>query len=577
MAFDKVKTSKYLLLGGINSKASTYVDGPMEFRDIVNMNFASPAALSKRPGSTLYLGATLGAPINSGVEFTRLNGASYEVVTSNTNAYTVTSSYNAFKSGLLNNALFSFQTFVDRLFACNGNDYFYFDGSNTFNPLLPNGATNWGVTGIVGGGLSGIFVASFAYLTERNYVGPSSPGITISLNGSTFGSIGYYGLTSPSGFGITSIVLYRTNPGAVDLTGTTYTPANTVTVTDTGFPLTSNLISEAFYFTAIPRYLELYNNQLFQAGFSTMPSTVVWSQIGEPQAINPDFSAEFRTNDGDRITGMKSYNGSLIVSKERSFHRITGDNPNNFNLQEISDQYGCLSHRSMVTYENKLWFLDTKGIVEYTGANVDVVSVKIEPIMQRMNIPAARDNAVGIHYRDANEVWFAIPIDGSTTNNCIIVYDYVTNAWTRYLGINPAAMWPAIGGLTKRTPFIGGYSGTVSAIGMSMMSDSGNGITCSFLTNHNVSAEHTVEMQWRRFYIDVDPVFGFTQPITINFRTNYSTGSSLTRTMFQNPFQSRVDFGLSSRAIQAEVIHASATLGFKVNGYTWESRFQRNV
>jgi hypothetical protein len=116
-----------------------------------------------------------------------------------------------------------------------------------------------------------------------------------------------------------------------------------------------------------PKYMEIYNNQLFMAGFSGFLSTAYWSEIGEPEGVDPTFNAEFRTNDGDQIRGLKTYEGSLIVAKERSFHRIVGDNPSNFLLQEISDQYGCVSNRTMITFENNLLFLDPKGVVQYTG------------------------------------------------------------------------------------------------------------------------------------------------------------------------------------------------------------------
>lgn len=561
----------------MNSKASPYANGPTELRDIVNMNGATPASLTKRQGSTLYVGATVSGRISGGYEFIRLSGASYFIATANTNAYTVTSSFNAFKTGLLNGALFSFSTFVDRLFACNGQDFFKYDGANTTNYGLPNGATNWGVTAIVGGGLSGTFVASFGYLNDRGYFGPAANGITIALNGSTFGTIGYYGLTAPSGFGITALSFYRTNAGAVDLTGTTYAPASTVTANDTGWPLTTRLAPNTFYFTLVPKYLELFNNQLFMSGFSTIPSTVVWSQIGEPEGIEPQFSAEFRTNDGDRITGMKFYSSSLVVSKENSFHRIDGDNPSNFTLNEVSDQYGCLSHRAMVVFNDRLWFLDTKGIVEYNGANVNIVSNKVEDIFTRMNRTAARENAAAIHVKDANEVWFAIPIDGSTVNNAVVVYDYLSEEWFRYEGFNASSLFIAKGAQSKRVPFYGGYSGNLFNFGISLMGDNGSAITCMVKTAYSIAGDHTEERQWRRFYIDVDPVLGTTQAIQINMRTNYGSTIQLSRTMYQNPFQSRVDFGIPSRSIQAEIVHASATLPFKLNGYTFESRFQRSV
>lgn len=581
MAYEKLKSETYELLGGINSKASPYVNGPQEFRDLTNLNFMVPGALSQRPGSSLYVGATVAGRITGGVEFERLNGASYIVVSANTNVYSVTNTFTPIKAGVLNNALFDFVTFVDRLFACNGQDFFKTDGVNVASFSLPQGISGFGVTAVVGGsmtaGVTGVFLAGYGYLNDRGYYGPSSQGLTITLNGITFNSIGYYGLTSPSGYGISSIALYRSSAGGVDLTGTTHAPVGTTTVSDTGFPLTTRIDTAGIHLTLAPRYMEIYNNQLFMAGFSSLPSTVIWSDVGEPELIDPSFTAEFRTNDGDRVTGLKNYNASIVIAKERSFHRVVGDNPDNFLLQELSDQYGCLSNRAMVVFEDRLWFLDSKGIVEYNGSGVRVVSNKVEPIFRSMNVEAARDNALAIHVREFNEVWFSIPTNGSSVNNTIVVYDYLTDAWTKYEGLTLSHLFIAKGGLASRTPFFGGYTGTVSFFGASLVSDNGQAITCMMDTRFLAATGQTVEREYRRFYVNLEPVLGITLPMSVNFRTNYGTSIALSRTMYQNPFQARLDFGLSAKSIQAELTYASASFPIRIYGFAFESRFMRNV
>lgn len=580
MALDKLKAETFTLFGGINTKASPYDNAPTEFRDISNMNFVTTGALTKRPGTALYGGATVQGVIGGLIEFERLNGNSYLVAAANTNIYSVTqSSFTAFRSGLLNNGIFDFTVYVDRLFACNGNDYFKFDGSKSSFYSLPPGITGWGVTSAIGGGLSGTYNVSYGYINDRGYIGPIGNKLQISLNGITFGTIVYLGLTALSGYGITAIQLYRSNPGFLDTFGTTTTSAGSTTASDTGFALTTNLNNFNLWFTLAPKYLEIYNNQLFMAGFSSLQSTVYWSQIAEPEGVDPTFFAEIRSNDGDRITGLKFYYGQLIITKERSTHRVIGDNPSNFAIQQISDQYGCISRRTMVTYESLLWFLDRKGIVEYNGANLYVVSNKIEPIFQNMNLAAARNNAVGLHNRQGNEVWFAIPTNGATMNNTIIVYDYISQAWTHYDGLNVSALTLAQGALTgQKVPFYGSYSGSIAYFGSTLTSDNGAGFTCSFATKFITAMGQTTEQQFRRFFINLEPITtGITQAITVQMQTNYGTSTQLTQTMYQNPFQSRIDFGLSAKSIQATVSHFSATNSFKCYAYTFESRYQRST
>jgi hypothetical protein len=583
MADGKIKTESYQLMGGINSKASPYVNGPMEFRDISNMNFASPGALSKRPGTTLYSGATVNGAILSGYEFERLNGSSYIIATANTSAYTVTNSgYNAFKTGLLNNGVFSFVTFVDRLFACNGKDFFKYDGSSVENYSLPAGITGWGATAFIGGsivtGLTGTFVTSWGFVNDRGFFGPVAPGVTVTLDGVTFNAISYYGLTTAPNYGITAISLFRTTSSGVQLTFTTFAPTSGATAIDIGFTLTNFIAPFSYQFTTlIPQYLSIFNNQMFMAGFSTLPSRVVWSEIGEPEAIDPGFDVELRTNDGDVITGLCPYNSTLIVTKRRSFHQIFGDNPENFVFQQISDQYGCISNRAIVSHQNIIWFLDEKGIVEYNGSNFSIKSNQIEPIFRAMNVDAAINKAVAVHAKFFNEVWFAIPINGSTTNNIVVVYDYLVGAWTHYDGLNIAALWIARGGLPGKTPMFGNYTGAIFNFGSSLMGDNGNGITCMFDSYFLMEAGKTIESMYRRFYLDVNPIVGVTLPIRMDFRSNFGTTIQATRTMYQNPYQSRVDFGISARSIQARMSASSASFPLVINGFTFEGRIQREV
>lgn len=589
MAEPKMKSEQVELIGGINSKASPYVNGPMECRDLTNLNFMVPGALSKRWGSALYLGATVSGRITGGIEFERLSGASYLLVSANTNLYSVSNIWSPIRTGLLNGALTDFAPLVNRMFIANGSEFFKTDGQSLASFYsLPPGVSHSGLFATLGsftGGLSGTFQVSYGYINDRGYVGPALiPGFSIFLNGISFGSIVLSGLTGPAGYGISAIVPYITSPDGVDFAGSTIIPfGSTNTFT---FEINHTTLSrvtdgdpapEFLWFTLAPKYLEIYNNQLFSAGFSGLPSTAFWSEVGEPEGVLPESNAEFRTNDGDVLTGMRTYNGSLIVTKQRSFHRLTGDDPTNFLLQEISDQYGCLSNRAMVVWENILWFLDPKGICQYDGANVSIVSNKVEPIFQAMNAQAARENAIGFHFREANEVWFCIPINGSDHNNCIVVFDYLTKAWTKYLGIDASSLFIAKSGLDKRVPFYGGYTGTLSYFGSTIRNDNGNGITCVMDPYFLTARGKTTENMYRRFYLDVNPVLGFTQPMTVNFRTNYGSTVQLTRTMYQSPFQSRIDFGLAARSIQGEVIHSSASLPLQINGFTFESRLQREV
>lgn len=631
--YPKEKAEDYNLMGGINTKVSLYTNGPTEFRDLSNLNFMNTGALTKRPGTTLFGGQTLISPnpaILTGYEFSKLSGNSFLMVVGNTNIFQTNSmsflpiqyfnghtpisySFGTTSSvpiGFYPGSLPNFITFVDRLFGCDGTRFFRINpngaSGNSLNAYLyslPPTNSYVTATGYSSAGTnlsSGTYLIACSFINDRGLIGPINfPTVGISISPTftyqwTMGaSVGQYLMDS---YGITAIQFYRSQQAGSVLSALTAMPVTygmTFSWADDGasispiaatppnsFMLVNDSVVPQFPFYGranIPRYLEIFNNQLFMAGFSTAPSTFWWSEIGDPESVDPNFSDEVRTNDGDVISGMRACLGSLLITKRRSLHILSGDNPDNFLLQEISDQYGCVSHRAVVVWNNVVWFLDSKGVMEYNGANLRCVSTAIEPIFNAMNLNAAYDNACGIHVKKYNEIWFAIPANGSTINNQIIVYDYVANAWTHYDGVQAQCLFNARSGFSNQMPFAGNYTGGLVYFDSTLTSDNNNGITCSFDSIFFAARGQTTENMYRRFYLNVDPVMGFTQPINMTFKTNFGSSVQLSRTMYQAPYQSRIDFGLSARSIQASMYHYSASLSLKINGFTVESRFQRGV
>ena len=575
---EKRKFEEYAQLGGINSKASQYMTGPHEFLNLSNLNFRRPGALTKRDGSTFYIGATVQGRVHSGFEFERLNGASYIVVAANTNLYSILpSGFNTIKASVKANALFDSQTFVDRLFMANGDEFLLWNGTDTPYPYATPQAP--GPSGLATGAGSltvGTYKASYGYLTERGYFAQGASPVSIVVPGGATSSYTLTGLTLPAGFGISALVFYRTDVNGSILSRFA-TSGFTTSFTDTGAaPLTSDILPPYVSFSLAPRVLSLFNNALFMSGFSGALSTLFFSDVGEPQGVRPEYFFEVRTNDGDRVVGHIPYLGSLTVFKERSFHRVTGNNPSNYGLAEISDQYGCVSSRAAVVWNDLLWFLDRKGICQFNGAGVDIVSFKVEPIFLRMNLDAARDNATAVHDRLNNQVKFSFPVDGSTKNNMTVVYDYLTQAWTTELGYEPSVAFMARGSEPKSTVFYGGYSGTIHNFNPALRGDNGRGMTTVAKTRFLADMGNSVMKQFRRLFTDTVEV-GVSSVIGVNFFQDYGASIVLTRQTVQSSFQTRIDFGIQAKALSVEFSHFSDTEDMQLNGYTVEYEQQRRV
>lgn len=575
MPYPKLKDERYSNFKGVNTKASKYLTGPNEALEIINWDLSKPGALTKAPGTTQYIGATTSGRVGGFYEFDRLSGASYVMVSANTNMYTVAgNSLNPVRTGLTNGGIFDFVTFVDRLFATNGSEFFKFDGSNTTNYSLPPGATPTSLSASgSGGGLSGTISYAYGYLNDRGYFGPAVNFRTTSQTGST--QIVVNGLTSWSGYGISAIVIYRGYDSGPFYAIGTASPSAT-SFTDTDLPLGTTIASEALWVTMAPQSIELYNNQLFLVGFSAYPSTFMYSDIAEPESVQPDSNEEVRTNDGDYLTAAKAYYSQLVLFKTKSTHALAGEDPDNFSLREVTDQYGCLSKRAAAVWEQRLWFLDQKGVFEFDGSNISNVSAKIEDIFRHMNIPVAKELSQMIHVKDRNEVWTSIPADGASFINTVVVYDYIAEGWWYRKGVNICSMGVFTGSLPLESVGFGGFSGSVHYFGSSLFTDNGMGMTLSVRFPFDSYDQHSTEHEWRRLWIDLDPSMGATKTVTVNFYKDQGSSYVLQRTNVQSEFQNRIEFGIPSKDLSVEFIH-NEDQAIRLNGYTLAHRYQRDV
>lgn len=676
--YEKLKNEQYHNFGGINTKVSPYASGPEEFLNLINCDFQTPGSLQKRQGSTQFLTSGVSGRVTGLYEFESLSGASYVILGANTHLYYINShTPTIITSGLQDSALFSFVTFVDRLFVANGANFFKWQaGGNAVNYSLIEPYVAYGTSPVTGPGThfsgstqralgntqlwtagSSFLFFSLSYINDIGFVGApnasqaatfqvsglfqefadpakdsiyfnfgvtSAAGITycplISGDGTYVASVaqqngdyGVQGLSYGLGFTLTSQVYGESGGSAIGSTTQTYhmavfrTNGTQLSTGDkflchylkafsvNGSTFFADRVSATYcfglhydetyttaepsviHFTLAPRYLEIFNNQLFMAGFSATPSTVWFSDIGEPESIQPDNNFEVRTNDGDVVTGLRAYLAQLVIFKQRSFHVLSGDDPTNFALREITDQYGCISGRAIATYQNIMMFLDQKGIVQYNGANYEIISNKIEPVFQRMNLAAARDNAVMIHNKARNQVWTGIPVDGATMNNLTVVYDYLLNAWTTFEGFNPSDMAMIKADQPFPTAFYGAYSsGSIYYFNSSFMSDNGTGFTFLVKTRFFADTGEATQKQFRRFYANVDQS-GASSLLKLEFYQDYGASMVYSSTMSMQPFQSRIDYGISARALSVQITNYSAVDAVRLHGFTISHRFQRDV
>lgn len=625
MPYPPLKSENYQNLGGLNRKASLFMTGLNEAIDLLNFDFSVPGAWMTRPGSTLLITGNSGG-VQSLTEFSRLSGASWKIW----NVANELFSFNGATASLRHMGVtFGFTStgytyipspsnrldmvpFVDRLFVAGSSfDFFKTDGVSSYKFSIPPGIVPASAhfTGMGLNGWTGWYQYAVAYINDRGYLGPIGPVLNVPLSGQTsiefnvfdprFSYVGGANNIVDQ-YGLTAGVLFRAGPFDFPTGGPgptfignlfdLYTfPILGTSLADFGATLgplnsTGNTpASNALWFTLVPQFIDVYNNSLLAFGFSAFPSTMYFSAIGEPESIGSTQSFEVRTNDGDRLTGGINFGSAEILFKLKSFHEFRGDTPNNYALRQISDQYGCVSNRACAVYEDYLLFLDPKGICQYNGTQPEIISTRIESTFRRMNIPAAIQNAYMLHVRDRNEVWCAFPIDGSTVNNYLVIYDYEVNAFTEWFGPQIYSLALATDPNQKQKPHYGDYTGNIHWFSSTFFSDSGRGFTFGVTPRFCGDLGNSVTKQFRRLYFDLvaTQVTGITHLLTVNLfadtnlnQSVYNTTLAISSSMPQQP---RIDFGVPAKTMAFSLAGVAQDSALQFSGFTLEYRYQRNV
>ena len=134
----------------------------------------------------------------------------------------------------------------------------------------------------------------------------------------------------------------------------------------------------------------------------------------------------------DYIVALEPFTEDKIVCfGRRSVHQISGASGSlaDVRIDVITPDLGCSARRSVVQIANKIFFLSDQGLYglefldNYNLRGLETpISESIQPYMDRINQEYV-DKAVGAYFN--NRYYVAVPLDGATENNTIIVWNVI--------------------------------------------------------------------------------------------------------------------------------------------------------
>jgi hypothetical protein len=147
---------------------------------------------------------------------------------------------------------------------------------------------------------------------------------------------------------------------------------------------------------------------------------------------------QFRISGGtaDYVVGAAPFaEDNLLVFNRNSLHLIQGVSGSleDTQVRLVTDEIGCLARRSIVQVGSSVLFLSDNGV--YSANFGDLYNLRgsglplsspIDPLIKRIN-PNYASMSVAV-YHD-NRYYLACPLDSSTKNNAILIYNFLNGGW----------------------------------------------------------------------------------------------------------------------------------------------------
>jgi len=174
------------------------------------------------------------------------------------------------------------------------------------------------------------------------------------------------------------------------------------------------------------KYLAWHKSRLFGA----TNNYLYYSGEGKPEAWDPEGYELINPDDGQKITGLCVANDLLYIFKENSVYCLDGNDPDEWIIKLVVPDIGCVSFRSIVVSEGKLyWWSDSGPVVwDGLGAVVPIGLGFIESDVRAINEVYPQYICGAVSTVDQLILW-ALPATSQTRNTFILPYSYRLNCW----------------------------------------------------------------------------------------------------------------------------------------------------
>lgn len=164
----------------------------------------------------------------------------------------------------------------------------------------------------------------------------------------------------------------------------------------------------------------------------TLPHGFFISKENEPEAVPlvNFFPAGSKNAPLVRVHALRD---SIILLKDDGVWRCVGDNPSNLSITLLDGTVKCVAPSSSDVLNNQVIFLSNQGVCLVTENSVQIVSRKIEEVIQPILGKTGLSTATaGVAYETERLYLLTTTLPNETTATTTYAYNVLTDAWTTW-------------------------------------------------------------------------------------------------------------------------------------------------
>ena len=183
-------------------------------------------------------------------------------------------------------------------------------------------------------------------------------------------------------------------------------------------------------------YIDIFRDQIVMTGNNLNKDNVTFENVLSTESFFTLNGFQTESRDGGANTGIISLDNYLYVFKKNTIFLVTGElDTNKFQVDKLSDEgVGCLSNKSLIEFQRRVWFLGQKGIYSVNGTSLQLESRDISPLFQKEIRKVTTLRAFSLNWVEEDVLLINLPekISGNRFSNLsrTLSYHSKTGKWS---------------------------------------------------------------------------------------------------------------------------------------------------